>query len=250
MCAQSMRTLFRSTILRSSRPLFQAILLLVEPTLSLNLAISNWALLRESCFRRSSCRNVKRSRESVAMPPAEAIPVAEGLMSRYEVAAQILERAMQGGAQDANVLYMLAMAYKRQGKTNEARAALRKITKPDANVLLQMGLLSLKEGNLAAAEGDFMRAREQDKSSYEICFNLLLTQLTLGKVKEALELLPQALELATPDAEERRFLTILQALLKAAQKANSGALITDPVLLDMSAEDEARVLKVIKSLGQ
>ena len=89
------------------------------------------------------------------MPPAaEAIPIAEGLMSRYEVAAQILERAVQGGVQDPNVLYMLAMAYKRQGKTNEARTALRKITKPDANVMLQMGLLSLKDGKLAEAEGD------------------------------------------------------------------------------------------------
>src|ERR1700733_6031903 len=117
------------------------------------------------------------------MPPVEAIPVAEGLMSRYEVAAQILERAVQGGVQDPNVLYMLAMAYKRQRKTNEARSALRKITNPDANVLLQMGLLSLKEGNLAGAEGEFVRAREMEKTSYEICFNLLLTQLTLGKVK-------------------------------------------------------------------
>lgn len=183
------------------------------------------------------------------MPP-EAIPVAEGLMSRYEVAAQILERAVQGGGQDPNILYMLAMAYKRQGKTNEARAALRKIPKPDANVLLQMGLLSLKDGNLVDAEGDFVRARELDKASYEICYNLLLTQLTLGKLKEALELLPAAVELTAQNPEERRFLVVLQALIKAAQKHNSGALITDPVLLDMTNEDEARLLKVLKSLGQ
>src|SRR5947209_15878896 len=95
----------------------------------------------------------------------EVIPVAEPVESRYEVAAQILERAVQGGCQDANVLYMLAMAHKRQGKTAEARAALRKITKPDANVLLQMGLLSLKESNLAQAEGEFVRARELDRTS-------------------------------------------------------------------------------------
>ena len=29
-----------------------------------------------------------------------------------------------------------------------------------------------------------------DKTSYEICYNLLLTQLTLGKVKDCLNLLP------------------------------------------------------------
>src|SRR5262249_4222046 len=157
------------------------------------------------------CHNELRG--VLTMPPAtEAIPVAEGLVSCYEVAAQILERAAQG-TQDANVLYMLAMAYKRQGKTTEARNALRKIGKPDANVLLQMGLLSLKEGILPQAEGEFVRARELDPSSYEICFNLLLTQMTLGKVAEAADLLPAAIELTGNNADERRFLVVLQALL-------------------------------------
>ena len=35
-----------------------------------------------------------------------------------------------------------------------------------------------------------------DKNSYEICYNLLLTQLTLGKVEACLALLPRAIELA------------------------------------------------------
>jgi Flp pilus assembly protein TadD len=184
------------------------------------------------------------------MPPVEAIPVAEGLLSRYEVAAQILDRAVQSGCQDANVLYMLALAHKRQGKTNEARNALRKITKPDANVLLQMGLLSLKEGNLVQAESELVRARELDQNAYEISFNLLLTQLTLGKLKEASDLLPQALELTVQNPDERQFLVVLQSLLRAAQKATGGVLVTDPVLLDMNGTDEARLLKVLKSLGQ
>ena len=74
---------------------------------------------------------------------AVEVPVAESVLSRYEVAAQVLDRAVQAGCQDPNVFYLLAMAHKRQGKTAEARTALRKIQKPDANVLLQMGLLSL-----------------------------------------------------------------------------------------------------------
>src|SRR5947209_4408123 len=101
----------------------------------------------------------------------EVIPVAEPVESRYAVAAQILERAVQGGCQDANVLYMLALAHKRLGKTGEARTALRKIGRPDANVVLQMALLSLQEGNLAQAESEFLRAREMDKASYETCYN-------------------------------------------------------------------------------
>src|SRR5438105_3797432 len=111
--------------------------------------------------------------------PPTMIPVATPVASRYEAAAQVLERAAQAGPQDANVLYMLALAQKRQGKTGEARAALRKIARPDANVILQMGLLSLQEGNLPQAEGEFARAFGMDATSYEACYNLLLTQLTL-----------------------------------------------------------------------
>ena len=56
------------------------------------------------------------------MPPVEAIPVAVPVddTARYEAAAALLERA---GAHDPNVLYMLFLAYKRQGKINEARKA-------------------------------------------------------------------------------------------------------------------------------
>ena len=96
---------------------------------------------------------------------------------RYAAAATVLERA--AGA-DPTVAYLLFLAYKRQGKTADARTALRKIIKPDANVTLQMGLLSLAENNLAQAEGEFARAWAMDPASYVVCYNLLLTQLTLG----------------------------------------------------------------------
>src|SRR5437588_12845117 len=98
-----------------------------------------------------------------------AIPVAEPVVSRYEAAAQVLERAVQAGSQDPNVLYMLALAHKRRGKIIDARNALRKIARPDANVVLQMGLLSLQEQQLAQAEGELARAWEMAPGSYEIC---------------------------------------------------------------------------------
>src|SRR5262245_41844554 len=131
--------------------------------------------------------------------PAEAIPiavhVAEVLPTPFEQAARVLERAVQGGCHDVNVLYMLALAYKRQGKTNEARAALRKISKPDANVVLQMGLLSLEENQVAQAEEELARAWAMDATSYEVCYNLLPTRLTLSKVDDCLALIPKAVEL-------------------------------------------------------
>jgi tetratricopeptide (TPR) repeat protein len=201
----------------------------------------------------------------MASPVVIEIPVAESVLSRYEVAAQVLDRAVQAGCQDPNVFYLLAMAHKRQGKTAEARTALRKIAKPDANIFLQMGLLSLQESNLPQAEGEFARAWGMDQSSYEVCYNLLLTQLTLGKLEECAKLIPQAFELLgrrpppadgepaagddgkSPPEDERRFLLHLQALLRAAQEDAPRA---DPTLNDLSPADELRLLAVIRSLGQ
>ncbi len=182
------------------------------------------------------------------MPPSS--PSAP-LTDRYAAAATVLERA--AGA-DPTVAYLLFLAYKRQGKTADARTALRKIIKPDANVTLQMGLLSLAENNLAQAEGEFARAWGMDPSSYVVCYNLLLTQLTLGKLEPCLELIPKAVELlakkpegvAKPD-DDRRFLQILGALLRVGR---SNTIPVDNVLAEITPADEKRLLEVIRSLGQ
>ncbi|HEY7327314.1 MAG TPA: tetratricopeptide repeat protein [Gemmataceae bacterium] len=175
--------------------------------------------------------------------------------ARYEAAARLLERAVQAGCQDADVLYMLAMARKRQGKLNEARNALRKIAQPDANVVLQMGLLSLEENQLVQAEDELARAWQIDPQSYEICYNLLLTRLTLGKIEDCQALIPKAIELvpgrdANRRDAERRFLLILQALLQACDKNENGSLPPVPLLKELTADDEQRLLEVLRSLGQ
>jgi tetratricopeptide (TPR) repeat protein len=180
--------------------------------------------------------------------PIEVVPTDEAPLARYAEAAALLEKATHvGGHAAPEVAYMLALAYKRQGKTAEARAALRKIAKPDASVFLQMGLLSLREKNLAQAEGEFSRAAEMDPESFPACYNLLLTRLTLGHVDLARALLPRAIELAD-SVDERRFLTLLQALLTAAQSANGDG--PDLDLADMLPADEERLLALLRSLGQ
>jgi tetratricopeptide (TPR) repeat protein len=194
---------------------------------------------------------------------AAPITVAEPMMSRYEAAAQVLERALHTGpgGKDPNVAYLLALAHKRQGKTQDARNALRKIQKPDANVLLQMGLLSLQESNLAQAEDEFARALDMDETSYVTCYNLLLTRLTLGKVEDAFNQLPRALELVAqmPASaalsggsanDERRFLLVLQALLRCCLRGGGNGGLNDPLMAALSTADEQRLLKVILSLGQ
>lgn len=183
------------------------------------------------------------------------VPVTESDSTRYEAAAQLLERAVQAGCQDANVLYMLAMAHKRRGKINEARNALRKIARPDANVVLQMGLLSLQENQLVQGEEELAHAWQMDQQCYEIAYNLLLTRLTLGKVEDCLALIPAALELvsrrpAETQEEERRFLLVLQALLHASSKGNAQLSAEVRLFCDLAPADERRLLDVIRSLGQ
>jgi tetratricopeptide (TPR) repeat protein len=186
----------------------------------------------------------------------EAIPVADVVDPRFETAAGILEKAVQSSGQDPNVAYLLALAYKRQGKTAEARAALRKIARPDANVFLQMGLLSLHENILAQAEEEFARSWQMDSTSFAACYNLLLTRMSLGKFDEALELVPKALERA-PSREQKRFLAVLQELLKYGRgkpsPGNLGALPVfdlDSPLESMSQSEEQSLLRLIRSLGQ
>ncbi len=176
--------------------------------------------------------------------------------ARFAAAAAFLEGAVESeAASDPSILYMLAMAYKRQGKIAEARAALRKIPEPDANILLQLALLSLEENNLPQAAEELQRAWELDSSSYEICYNLLLTRLTLGQVDACVDLIPPAIELVTrrggdsaPAAEERRFLQVLYLFLLAARSEDDSR--AAQALAELSAADEQRLLKIIRSLGQ
>jgi Flp pilus assembly protein TadD len=163
-------------------------------------------------------------------------------------AAELLEQATKVGPRDASVAYMLALAYKRQGKLTEARNAFRKITPPDANVWLQMGLLSLRENHPGQAEQEFARAWEMDQTSYEICHNLLLTRLTLSHSQAAAALMPKAIELA-PSEEERHFLRLLHTVLQSCHPVNGKPGGAD-ALLDLSTDEEQRILQLVRSLGQ
>jgi Flp pilus assembly protein TadD len=186
----------------------------------------------------------------------EAIPLTEFIEPRFEAAAELLEKAVKAGCQDPNVHYLLALAYKRQGKTAEARATLRRINPPDANVLLQMGLLSLQERQLAQAEEEFARAFETDPGLYPAGHNLLLTRLAQGKIDDCTSLIPR-LEALAPSADERRFLGVLRALLQSVQRVrrqgSDGAftpLEVAPEIINLSAADERRLLQLICGLGE
>ena len=177
-----------------------------------------------------------------------SLPAANRMNPTPARAAELLDQATKAGARDNSVAYMLALAYKRQGKIAEARNALRRIAPPDANVWLQLGLLSLRENQPAQAEQEFARAWEVEPGSYHACHNLLLTRLTLNQTEAATALMPKAVELA-PSEEERRFLRLLHVVLQTCQPANGKPGGAD-ALLDLSADEEQRILQLVRSLGQ
>ena len=126
---------------------------------------------------------------------SDAIPLVEPVYHRMELAATLLEQALKSGRADPQCAYLLAVAYKRQGKIAEARAAFRKIADPDANVILQLGLLSFAEKQFAQAEQEFRHAidiaRHQSAKMFELRAATALARLwsVRGRRAAAQELL-------------------------------------------------------------
>jgi tetratricopeptide (TPR) repeat protein len=191
----------------------------------------------------------------------ETVPVAVPVPAHLEDAARLLEQALKTGGQDPEILYMLGLCYKRLGKIPEARNAFRKIARPDANVFLQLGLLSLGEEGFAQAEKEFAQALELDPNSYEACYDLMLARLALGNLEACAAMLPQLLALA-PDSEERRFFGLLEPLLRVGLTARAGGppplprrqangeLVHESPMPALAPADEKRLLDFIRGLGQ
>jgi tetratricopeptide (TPR) repeat protein len=181
--------------------------------------------------------------------------------ARWEEAARLLEQALSAGASDPQVAYLLALCHKRQGKTNEARAALRKIAQPDANVLLQLGLLSFNERQYAQADEELTRALALEPASYVIGYDVLLARLLQGKLNDCLAMIPELLPLR-PEGEERQLLVLLGLLLERGVAAGDGAAVgprpvvstngegETPKLEEMSAAQEQCQLQMVRDLGQ
>jgi tetratricopeptide (TPR) repeat protein len=193
-------------------------------------------------------------------PVLDAIVVPEPDIERLEAAARLFEQALKSTGADPAVAYMLALAYKRQGKIPEARTAFRKIADPDANVFLQMGLLSFQEKQFVQAEQEFARAFTLDPQLYAAGYNLMLALLGQGKIDPCLPLVSQLKTLAAA-AEDRQFLEFLELLLERCQgskgrkppplpSALSNGAPSQDALGTMSWSDEERLLKTLMGLGQ
>jgi tetratricopeptide (TPR) repeat protein len=166
--------------------------------------------------------------------------------------ARLLEQAVRAGLNDPQVLYLLALAHKHQGRFGEARQALNKIAEPDAAVLLQRGLLSFKDKDYAKAAEEFQAAWDKAPTSYPAAFNVFLTRMYTGQLDVCRDVLLRILPIAPPS--EQRFLSLLRALLITivpGGQAPSTEALEAPVLLgQMTPEEEARLLDVFAGLGK
>jgi Flp pilus assembly protein TadD len=184
----------------------------------------------------------------------EDIPLVEPLTPDYAEAARLLEQAVKVGCQDARVEYMLAVCYKRLGRTAEACNHFRKILQPDANVHLQLGLLAFADKDFAGAEKEFAASWQMEPSSYPAAYNLMLARLCLGQMATCATTMQQVMALV-PSSDEQRFLNLLGALLCSLPQVSGVSPQTNgekeraAVLESMNAEEEQRLLGMLAGLG-
>lgn len=176
----------------------------------------------------------------------QAIP-ADSPAGDWNKAAELLEQAVRAGNRDPHAAYLLAMCYKRLHRPAEARAALARIAEPDANVLLQRGLLAYLEKDFAQAETDFARSWELAPTSYAAGYNLFLARLCQKKREDSAGLIEKLLPLA-PNPAEQRFLSLLRALLLTGGPTLAPDLRT--AISAMSVDDETRLVDMLSGLGQ
>src|SRR5579884_2722739 len=147
------------------------------------------------------------------MPDVSDIPAAPE--RDWAEATRLLEQAVKVGASDPQALYLLALGYKHLGRTADARHVLGKIAEPDANVLLQRGVLAFTDKDYAQAADEFARAWEKEPASYAAGYNLLLARLCQGQTEECIELFARLVPLA-PTPGEQRFLGLVRGLVSPA----------------------------------
>src|SRR5690349_15276827 len=108
---------------------------------------------------------------------SDAVPIAPVAEPDWAEAVRFLEQATKAGNQDPQALYLLAMGYKHLGRVADARHALSKVADPDANVLLQRGVLAFLDRDYAKAAEEFARSWEKESASYAAAYNLMLAKL-------------------------------------------------------------------------
>jgi tetratricopeptide (TPR) repeat protein len=133
----------------------------------------------------------------------------------------------------------LARAYRHENRLADARRLLDSAPAEDRSLTLERGLLAVAEGQFVVAEKSFAAVLQDDAENAAAAFNLVFTRLSLGRLSEAVALLPRAVALAPTD-DSRSLLTRLQKLTVRAAEPPAG----------WSIDDDRAVIQCLRSLGR
>jgi predicted O-linked N-acetylglucosamine transferase (SPINDLY family) len=107
---------------------------------------------------------------------------------RFDLALDLLTRAIEAGAPEASCRFELGLAHAVQGRWDEASMALERVLTLDpvhGEALLQLGNVRLAQGRLAEAEACYQKLVELDPGSVEGHHNLGLARRRQGRIEEA-----------------------------------------------------------------
>ena len=186
----------------------------------------------------------------------DGLPMPPMPVDRYGAAAAVLERRRRGRQRRPQrrlpaLPRLQAPGQDRRGprRPPQDRQARRQRHPPDGPAVAGRGATSPRPRASSPAPGRWTRRPTS------ICYNLLLTQLTLGKLEPCLDLIPQADRAARHAARRRAGSRRRAALLAdprraAPRRPTPTRCPIDNVLADMTPADEKRLLDVVRSLGQ
>jgi tetratricopeptide (TPR) repeat protein len=169
-------------------------------------------------------------------------------LARWDDAVSDFEHAAhQRGAAPA-VLHNLAFAFERKGEPAKAREALREAVKRggehDARVHTSLGVLALREGDLAAAEASFLAARPLfgDRPPSPAWFHYAALCVALaGKADEAIALLQEGVEAYPHAAVLHNNLSVAYERVGRHQEALAAA--------ERGVSEDAGIAQLHKNIG-
>jgi tetratricopeptide (TPR) repeat protein len=133
----------------------------------------------------------------------------------------------------------LARRYRLDDRLDDAMQLLDRVAERTPEWLAERGLLHLARKELVLAERAFAEAAAAVEAPAGVMVNLMFTRLALGRVPEAIAVLPQA-KRAAADPRRRRTLELFRAL------SLGGA----PLVDTWSAEDEKLFAEFIQQIGR
>jgi tetratricopeptide (TPR) repeat protein len=151
----------------------------------------------------------------------------------------LLEQAVEARGPKPELVLPLARSHRQAGRLAQARLVLDRAAPDEPTLAHERGLLALAEGQLVSAERAFAAAVANEPESAAAVTNLIFARLSLGRLAEAVSLLPNATALA-PTPELKRLLQNLSRL--TARPAEAPA--------EWSVDDDLAVINCLRSLGR